>query len=162
MATRQVAFALITFLHDLFTVAWIGGLLTLTLSVVPAARKTLAAPDTQRLLDAIQRRLSAVVYVSIVGLAATGMLLSRRSPRFAGLFSFGTPYAAALSVKHLLIVAMIAIALGRSLLLPRLRKTAPERARWSMGLLLANLALGIVVLLVTGFLVALGVTPPAA
>jgi putative copper export protein len=37
---QQIVFALITFLHDLFTAAWIGGLITLGLSVWPAPRKT--------------------------------------------------------------------------------------------------------------------------
>jgi putative copper export protein len=162
MATKQIVFAVMTFLHDLFTAAWIGGLLTLVLSVLPAARKLLGKQETQRLMDAIQDRLSIVVYVSMVGLAATGMLLSNRSPNFAGLFGFGTPYATVLSLKHLAMVAMVAVALVRSLVLPRMKRPAPERAKWSLALLMGNLALGVLVLLLTGFLVALGAAPPPA
>ncbi|MGC9347403.1 MAG: CopD family protein [Anaerolineae bacterium] len=160
MPTKQAVFAVVTFLHDLFTATWIGGLLTLTLSVLPAARKLLGKQETQRLMDAIQQRLSVVVYVSIVGLAATGMLLSNRSPDFTSLFGFSTAYSTLLSVKHLAVVAMVAIALVRSLVLPRMQRPAPQRARWSLALLLTNLGLGILVLLLTGFLVALGTTPP--
>jgi putative copper export protein len=162
MAPQQIVFALITFLHDLFTAAWIGSLLTLSLSVLPAARKTLGAQDAQRLLGAIQRRLSVIATVSIAGLAVTGLLMSRRAPGFTGLFTFGTPYAAALSLKHLAMAGMIAVTLARSVLLPRLRQPQPDRARWSMGLLLANMSLGVFVLLITGFVVALGATPPGA
>jgi putative copper export protein len=40
MMPRQIAYALITFLHDLFTAAWIGGLITPALAVMPALRTT--------------------------------------------------------------------------------------------------------------------------
>lgn len=159
MPSKQIIFAVVTFLHDLFTAAWIGGLLTLAISVLPAARDILKKEETQRLMDAIQRRLRVVVYVSIAGLALTGMLLSNRSPAFGGLFGFGTPYAAVLSVKHLVMLVMVAIALLRSTVLPRLKIPAPTRARWSLILLLANLALGILILALTGFIVALGTAP---
>ena len=161
MPTKQIVSGLVTFLHDLFTAAWIGGLLTLVLSVLPAARKLLGKQETQRLMDAIQDRLSIVVYVSMVGLAATGMLLSNRSPNFAGLFGFATPYATVLSLKHLAMIAMVAVALVRSLVLPRIKRPAPERAKLSLALLFTNLGLGVLVLLLTGFLSALGAAPPA-
>ena len=127
--------------------------------MLPAARKTRGGPEAQRLMEAIQRRLSVIVYVSIAGLALTGILMSRRTPGFAGLFGFGTPYATVLSLKHTTMLAMVAVALGRSLVVPRLQLAAPARARWSTALLLANTALGVLILLLTGFLAALGVRP---
>ena len=65
-----------------------------------------------------------------------------------------------LSIKHLVMVAMVAVALVRSLVLPRMKRPAPERAKWSLALLFTNLGLGTLVLLLTGFLVALGAAPP--
>ena len=41
MPSKQIVFALVTFLHDLFTAVWIGGLVTLALSVLPSARAVL-------------------------------------------------------------------------------------------------------------------------
>ena len=158
MDAKQIVFGVMTFLHDLFTAAWIGGLLTLVLTVLPASRKLLGKPETQRLMDAIQERLSVVVYVSMAGLAATGLLLSNRSPNFTGLLSFSTPYATVLSLKHLAMVAMVAVALVRSLVLPRMAP-APERAKWSLTLLFTNLALGVLVLLLAGLLSSLGAAP---
>ena len=47
MAPQQVAFALVTFLHDLFTAVWVGGLIALGLVVLPAARTAFGiAPQT--------------------------------------------------------------------------------------------------------------------
>lgn len=39
MPTKTIVFGLITFLHDLFTAAWIGGLITLGLTVMPSVKK---------------------------------------------------------------------------------------------------------------------------
>jgi putative copper export protein len=112
-------------------------------------------------MSAIQRRLSTLVYVSIVGLVGTGLLMSRRSPAFQGFLNFGTPYATALSLKHLLVIAMVAVALVRSLgLRPTQDNVSPSRERLSGGLLLLNVVLGIAVLLLSGFTAAFAGTPP--
>ena len=157
MASNQVVFAIVTFLHDLFTATWIGGLITLGVAVLPSARKVLGSgPQTKKLMDAIQKRTSVLVYVSIVGLAITGILLSNRSPAFQGLFRFGNSYATMLGLKHILVLAMTAIALYRSLVLGRRGKTSMRsREKLSAGLLVLNIVLGIGVLFVTGLAVGL-------
>jgi putative copper export protein len=160
---KQIVFAMVTFLHDLFTAVWIGGLITLGLTVFPAAREALGkGPQMKRLMDTIQKRLSVLVYVSIVGLVLTGVLLSNRAPAFDGLFRFGNPYSTILTIKHLLVVAMIGIALYRSLVLGGRRgPTTPFQEKLSAGLLFANVALGVVVLLLSGFAAAFSVSPGA-
>jgi putative copper export protein len=160
---RQIIFAIVTFLHDLFTAVWIGGLITLGLTVLPSARKVLGkGPQMKQLMDGIQDRLSVLVYVSIVGLLVTGLLLSNRSPAFEGLLSFGTPYATALAIKHILTLAMIGIALYRSLVLGRREgPPTPSQEKLSAGLLMLNMVLGILILLLSGFTAAFGTTPPA-
>lgn len=161
---KQVVFAVVIFLHDLFTVVWVGGLFTLGLVVLPATQQALGmGPQTQRLMDAIQRRLRVPVYVSIVGLVATGLLLARRSPAFQGLFQLGTPYGMVLSLKHVLTLLMVAVTLLRSVALPRIDLTGPSRQRLKAALLFLNVALGVLVLLLSGFSAALssGGGPPA-
>ncbi len=162
MPTQMTVFALMTFLHDLFTAVWIGGLIALGVTVLPAARRVLGkGPETKRLMDAIQKRQSVLVYVSMAGLALTGVLLARRSPGFGGLFSFGSPYSVVLTLKHLVVLAMIAIALVRSLALGREgQMLTPSQEKLKGGLLLTNLGLGIVVLLLSGFLAALASGAP--
>jgi putative copper export protein len=149
-------------LHDLFTAVWIGGLITLGFTVLPSARHVLGmGPETKKLMNTIQKRLSPLIYVSIAGLIVTGMLLSRRSPDFQGLFGFGSAYATVLSLKHVLVALMIGIALYRSLVLgSRSAPFSPRQEKLKVGLLLVNVVLGIAVLLLSGFSVALGAVPP--
>ncbi|MBN2556770.1 MAG: CopD family protein [Anaerolineales bacterium] len=164
MPTRQIVFALVTFLHDLFTAVWIGGLITLGITVLPSARKVLgASPQTKQLMAVIQKRLSALVYVSIVVLVVTGVLQANRNPAFLGLFSFGNLYSTVLTLKHILVLAMTAVALIRSLALGRQNgPSTPAREKQSAGLLFINIALGILVLLLSGFTVALSSGIPPA
>jgi len=159
--SKQIVFAIVTFLHDLFTAVWIGGLITLAITVLPSARQVLGkGPQMKQLMDAIQKRMRILVYISMVGLVLTGMLLSNRSPAFTGLFHLGTPYSTVLALKHVLVLAMIAIALVRSLALGRRGEpSTPSREKLSMALLLLNLALGVAVLLLSGFSAALATTP---
>jgi uncharacterized membrane protein len=158
---QTVVFAVVVFLHDLFTVVWIGGLITLAITVLPSARQVLGkGPQMKKLMDAIQKRLSVLTYISIVGLILTGVLQANRNPAFEGLFYFGNAYSAALSLKHIVVVAMVGIALFRSLVLGGRREPlAPSQEKLNMGLLLVNMVLGIVVLLLTGLSVAYG-SPP--
>lgn len=156
MSNKDVVFALVVFLHDLFTAVWIGGLLTLTLSVLPSAKRVLGTgPQTKALLQAIQSRLSLLVYVSIIGLIVTGVLQANQSDDFSGLFKTDNDYSLVLTLKHVLVIAMVVIALTRSLVLNRLTLAAPTKEQFSTWLLFANLALGVGVLLLSGFATAL-------
>ena len=163
---KQFVFALVTFLHDLFTALWIGGLLTLGLTVLPAARRLYGGPDgrgeVRKLMTAIQRRLSPVVDVSIVGLVVTGILLSNRAPVYGGFLRFGNPYSAMLSIKHILVIVMVIVALVRSLVFGRrAERPTPVRERTSVLLLYLNVGLGVLMLLLSGFTAVLASRPPA-
>lgn len=156
MSNTDVVFALVIFLHNLFTAVWIGGLLTLTLSVLPSVKAvTGLGPQTKALNQAIQQRLSRLVYLSIIGLIVTGVLQANRSEEFGGLFSIDSDYSFVLTLKHLLVIAMVIITLLRSLGLKRLKLAAPAKDKLSVGLLMANLVLGLGVLLLSGFSAAL-------
>lgn len=158
MATKQVIFALEIFLHDLASAAWIGGLLALGIAVLPAVKKMHGkTPQTKQLMSAIQKRLSVLVYGSIAVLILTGLKQAKHASDFQGLFSFQNPYSVVLSTKHVLVLAMVAIALYRSFVLgwkKSPKKTSSEKL--SAGLLLANIVLGVAVLLLSGFSAALG------
>jgi len=164
MPTQQIIFALVTFLHNLCTVVWIGGLITLGVIVLPSARKVLGVgPQTKELMDTIQRRLSVLVYVSIAVLVLTGLLMANRSPAFQGLFTFGNAYSTVLALKHILVLAMIIVALFRSLVLGRWDGLSSQaREKLKAGLLFFNIVLGILVLLLSGFSAAFSAGPPPA
>jgi putative copper export protein len=161
MSPNLILSGLVMFLHDLFTAIWIGGLIALALSVFPATRRSLErGPAAKKLIAAVQKRQSTLVYLSIAGLLVTGLLQAKREPAFEGLLAVGNAYSAALAIKHALVLAMIAVALYRSLVLGRGKGPAGHwREKLNAGLLYLNVALGVVVLLLSGLLAALANAP---
>jgi uncharacterized membrane protein len=158
---KIIAFALVTFLHDLFTVIWMGGLLVSVLAFLPAVKEALGAgPQVKPVMVAFQKRQSVWVFVSMAGLILTGLLMSNRNPEFQGLLQFGNPYSFVLSIKHLLVIAMIVVTLYRTLVLGK-GPASPAEERLSLRLLLVNVVLAVLVLLSSGFVAAL-VRPLAA
>ena len=161
MTPQMIVFGLVSFFHDLFTAIWMGGLLVSVLALLPAVKEALGAgPQVKKVMAAFQKRQRVWVYVSMAGLILTGLLMSNRSPEFQGLLHFGNPYSIVLSLKHLLVIAMIAITLYRTLVLGK-GAASPAKERLSLRLLLANAVLVVLVLLSSGFIAAL-VRPLAA
>ena len=155
MTPQMIVFGLVSFFHDLFTVIWIGGLLVSVLAFLPAVKETLGAgPQVKKVMTVFQKRQSVWVYVSIAGLVLTGLLMSNRSPEFQGILHFGDPYSVVLSIKHLLVIAMVIVTLYRSLALEK-KPTSPAKERLSLRLLLINVVLAVLVLLSSGFVAAL-------
>jgi putative copper export protein len=152
-----IALTLNTFLHDLLTAVWIGGLIVIGITVMPSARQALGkSPQMKQLMDAIQKRQSVLVYVSITGLLVTGVIQAKQTAAFQGLFRVGNAYSAALTIKHILVLVMIAIALYRSLVLGREGKqTTPDQEKLRVRLLFLNIILGIAVLLASSYTAAL-------
>lgn len=145
---------LVVFLHDFFTAVWIGGLLMLTLTTLPALKKTLGhSPESEKVMDAIMKYHSRWVFVSIAGLLITGILLSRSSGDFSGLFNFGGGYNILLSIKHLLVFVMVGLSLIRTFGFRSLAK-APDMKKKKMSLLVMHLngIVGVFVLLLSGLL----------
>jgi putative copper export protein len=148
--------ALVIFLHDLFTVLWIGGILFMALVMMPALRAARvgnpaggpgpagagAAGGREGplaiLSRTVQSRLGVVSIVSLVGLVVTGLLLSRQNGS-PGVFRFDTAYATVLSVKHLFVIALV----GATLLRRRLSATGGRSAN---ALLAVNVVLSVAIL----------------
>ena len=153
MQDKFVIIAIMTFLHDLFTAIWIGGMITLGLSVFPSIKKVLdMGPQTMKLIEAIQKRLSKIVYVSIVGLFITGAVKAKMVPEFLGLFHFGNTYSTLMGTKHILVIIMVIIAILRSRVVGRkMDAPAPKVEKAKVGMLLLNILLGVIVLLLSGF-----------
>lgn len=160
MMQKQILVGLVIALHDLFTAVWIGGMIVLAGVVLPTAKRMLGPGEPMRkFVAAVQRRLSVLVYVSMVGLVLTGMLQSRRSPVFLGAFSFANPYSATLAIKHILVLAMVIVALYRRLALAPRAGPRPAREKLSALLLIANIACGIAVLVLSGVAAAIASAP---
>lgn len=157
MAVKTLVFAFVSFLHDLFTVIWMGGLVVTVLSYMPSLKEALGpGPQIKKVMMAFQKRQSIWVYVSMGGLILTGLLMSNRNPEFEHLFGFGNAYSVTLSIKHILVILMIGITLYRSLILSRPQAVmTPEKERLSFQLLIINAITAIAVLLTSGLIAAL-------
>ncbi|NPA92355.1 MAG: hypothetical protein GXO56_01570 [Chloroflexi bacterium] len=143
--------AIISFLHNLFAAGWIGGMIAVGLTFYPTVIKILGqTPQTKKVLSTMQKRQSTLAYISMIGLAITGVALAKTNPNFLGIFHFGNPYANTLSIKHLLGIIMIIIVLVRTQVLSKGQST-PQRSKLSAYLLYINIALGIIVLVLSSF-----------
>lgn len=158
MLTKEIILAVEIFLHDLASAVWIGGLLTLGIAVMPAIKKVLGkGPQLKQVMNAVQKRLSVLIYLSIAVLILTGLQQAKHAGDFQGLFSFQNTFSAVLSAKHVLVLVMVGIALFRSLVLGgKNSPQKPSNEKLSAGLLLTNMVLGVAVLLLSGFSAALG------
>ncbi len=142
--------------HDLFTVVWIGGLLTMGLVVMPAAKKMFEDPEKfKKFTGIVHKRMSLLGNLSIAVLLVTGVLLARNGSDFAGLFSFDNLYSGLLAVKHLVFLAMIIIVAARNLIVKKQASPVVQKKRIPEKMFLANVALGSVVVILSSIVSAL-------
>ena len=148
---------LITFLHDLFTAVWIGGLIMMTLTILPVIKEVFGhSAETEKTVDTILKKQSKLALVSIVGLLVTGLLLSKRSPEFGGLFNFANLYNILLSAKHILVILMVMASLIRLSTHKNLSQMEDmKHKKTSLFLILSNTVMGVIVLLLSGLIAAI-------
>ncbi|MBN2156773.1 MAG: hypothetical protein JW776_12090 [Candidatus Lokiarchaeota archaeon] len=155
---------LVNFLHNVFTAMWVGGMLTLLFAVMPSMRKILGkSKESQALNTQIKKTLSVLTYISIVGLIITGLMMGKKAQLagdYTGFFSFGTEYSTLLSIKHLLYILMVALAIFRSVIVDRLKKPTQEmKMKINMYLLILNVIAGLAVLLLSSNIAVLASIP---
>ncbi len=155
---------LVTFLHNLFTAIWIGGMLTLLFTVIPSMRKTLGkSKETNALNVQIKKNLSILTYVSIVGLIITGLMMGHKAQLvgdYSGFFSFTNEYSTLLSIKHILYILMVGLAIFRSQIVDRLKKPTPQvKMKLNAITLILNVVAGLAVLLLSANIAILAAMP---
>ncbi len=104
----QFLFSLFTWLHAVATVLFIGHPLLLSLLYLPAfakAKAELAGP----ILSDVSKRSRPWMYGSLLIFMVTGIYLMIVDPNYRGVGDFGNPWAVAMLLKHILIVAMIGL-----------------------------------------------------
>lgn len=145
-------------LHNIFTSIWIGGMLTMIISVLPSIRKGIKDAALQgSVIDHMMSRHSKWVYLGIVILAVTGMLMARFSGRNNGLFNFTDPYAVILSIKHILMLLISVIAVIRSTTFKNAASSKDKsKKKLSMALLMVNTFLGVVILVLSSITAVIG------
>jgi uncharacterized membrane protein len=94
-------------LHTLASMIFVGYYLLLTLICLPA----LAGPETGggAALGKISTRSRPWLYASIIIFALTGVYLTLADASYLGIGQFSNPWAVLMLVKHILILAMLAI-----------------------------------------------------
>lgn len=104
----QLLFSVFTWLHALATVVFIGHFLLLALIYLPAFGKQ-TAEVAGPILSEISKRSRVWMYSSLLIFTVTGVYLMIVDPNYMGVGNFGNLWAVAMLVKHILIVAMIAL-----------------------------------------------------
>lgn len=166
MQIENLGLTVMYWLHMLATVAWIGGLVALSLFVIPSARQSLDADAYARFLGGVQTRLQRIGWFSLAILIGTGLFQLSAHPSYQGFLVVDSPWAAAIFVKHLVIGGMVLssayITWGLTPKLQRLallqaagRQSDPANAgrlrRQETLFFRLNLGLSVLVLLLTAF-----------
>ena len=142
----------ILWIHLLAAVTWIGGMVIISLVIVPVLSSREPSPHRAELLQAVGERFSQVVWACIIVLLMTGILnLMHLAIPFDVLFT--TRLGKLLIVKWSLLAGMIGLSIYHDFVAgPRLRSLPPQdpvytrlavRMRWSGRL---SLILGMAVL----------------
>ena len=155
---------MVAFLHDVFTAMWIGGMLTLLLAVIPAMKKVLGkSKESHALNTQIKKKLSLFTYISMAGLIITGLMMSQKAQTtglYTGFFSFGTEYSTLLSIKHILYILMVGLAIFRSQIVDKLEKLEhPVKMKLNMYTLILNILAGLGVLYLSANIAVIATLP---
>ena len=152
------------------TIVWIGGLVVLSVMVLPEARRVLGTnPEFYTLLTRLRRRFFPMSNLSLAVLVVTGLIQMSGDPHYEGLLKVTNDWARALLFKHIAILGMFVCGLilqyqvvpelERATLLVEHHKGDPaelERLRRSEARLTwINVGLGVLVLGFTAWLTAL-------
>ena len=158
MTENLIAMTVISSLHEIFTVLWIGGMSVLLLAILPAVKFSIPDKKTRKpIIDQIQKKLSVLAITSMIGLIITGLLMTNRVVTLNGLLDFSTPYTVALSIKHIISIFMVTIALIRRYYMDQIfGMKNPKKEKYNMILLISNVILGWVVLFLSAYMVKIG------
>jgi uncharacterized membrane protein len=158
-----IMMTLVNTVHLLATVAWIGGMSTNMVVLLPAMRGNLDPPVMGKLMGAVMGRFRILTYICIALLIVTGGLMSRYNASYEG-FGFANLWTTIGIVKHLVVVILVVLAiyafegLAKKVARVAAQGPSPELARMQkrqIGLAATGFVLGLLVLLLTGAMTAI-------
>lgn len=124
------ALALVFWLHMLATVAWVGGIVSISLLVLPAVHKSLKPADQLAFIEAMQKRLEPLAWFSLVVLIATGLFQLSANSHYNGFLDVSTQWSVAILVKHSLVAVMVVVSAVQTWeVLPAIRRSLMRRER---------------------------------
>jgi len=121
----DVAQVLAVWIHTLaFVIAW-GYYGVLARMILPGLEQSIDRPGQVAALAAIERRALPLVVLSLVLFTVTGTYLLLVDPHYAGLGNFfASTWTALMLVKHVLVIALVALGVGVDMLIRRLTDSA--------------------------------------
>jgi uncharacterized membrane protein len=147
------------FIHVMGTIVWIGGLLMTLLVILPGSKAALESqPMVGKLMKEVAKRFTPLANISILLLIATGIIIFFYDKNYTSFLDFENRWNVMLALKHFFVVTMIIIHFYRGLILnpkierfssPLNEKQTSRLKKISLDLVKVNLALGIIVLLLT-------------
>ncbi len=152
------ALALIFWLHFLATVVWIGSLVSISLLILPAIKRSLQPVDQLAVIEAVQKRLEPVAWFSMGLLLTTGLFQLSANPHYDGFLSTSNRWSLAILTKHILAVIMVVVSAVQTWeVLPSIRRNLFRKQkadpielvklqRREYLLLRMNLVLGVLIL----------------
>jgi uncharacterized membrane protein len=113
---------IVNVIHLLATSVWIGGMFFIHFVLQPSI-KAIDPPQAGALMGGIAKRFSISAWISIIALIVTGLI---KTPGDM-LFDTSTDFGAALTVKHILILAAVAVGLVIAFVVgPAMRRNPPK------------------------------------
>jgi uncharacterized membrane protein len=162
--STQMILAVSLFFHLLATVVWVGGLVLLTILVMPSVSRTLSEhPALHAFLTRVRQRFAIYSNLALLVLLGTGMTQMALDPQYQGFLQIENTWSVVMFAKHIAIVGMVIVgvtlqfaiapSLERiSLLVARGKNGAADDAAWGrlrrteQRLTWLNAAFGVLVL----------------
>jgi len=153
-------------LHILATVVWIGGLTSLSIFVLPAAKKTLPAEEYSKFLSLMQKRMQPISWLCLVTLIFTGLFQLVTSPNYQGFLVIANTWAQAILIKHIAVGGMLGLSayvtwglipsLNRMAFMQAMGKDIDEAQKEKLeqrqlSIMQINLFLAVIILLLTAW-----------
>ena len=122
---NEILLTVVTWIHLLSAVVWIGGIFFILFVALPSAKKTLEQPG--KLMGAIGKRFVPMANISILLIFITGIFMSLLSHIFSELVSLNSLWTQTLFAKVLTALAMAGIHFYRGLVLtPKIERLTVE------------------------------------
>ena len=153
-------------LHILATVIWIGGLTSLSIFVLPAAKRTLLAQEYSKFLTALQKKMQPISWLCLVTLIFTGLFQMVTHPNYEGFLVIANTWSQAILLKHLAVGVMLILSayvtwalipsLQRMAFIQAMGKTVDEAEKQKLeqrqlSIMQLNLFLAVIILLLTAW-----------
>ena len=101
------------FFHLIATIIWIGGLVILTIMVLPEARRVLGEnPAFYTLLARLRKRFFPLSNFSLALLVVTGLIQMSGDPHYDGVLQFTNEWSRVILLKHVAIGGMFVCGLA--------------------------------------------------